>query len=420
MSSPLVALAIFAATLVLAMVRPRGIHEAVWTVLGATAMLATGAVRTADLAAVYDASHSALFFLVALLIVSAIVDRSGLFEWGALHAARSARGRGQVLFRNVVVLGTVVTATLSLDTTAVLLTPVVLAFVRRLDVPARPYVIACAFIANAASLPLPVSNLTNLILTGAFHIPFCTFTLYMVPAGAAAVTVTYLLLRHHFRNDLPDFDASLVRSNPMRAVPHRRFFQVTIAMLLATLVGYFVAPWFGIEPYVVAFAAAGILAVAGVRAGRVDRSIMTEISWDVVPFVVGLFVVVQGVARLGVVDVIAAFLGRAPGGVTGRVLLTAGVSGAAANVVNNLPAALVARTVLAHGAGGRAMIYATLIGTNVGPNLLPFGSLASVLVLSLAKRRGVRVSTWEFVQAGIVATPLSCVAAALVIVWLVR
>jgi arsenical pump membrane protein len=409
----LLVVGIFSATLVLALRKPGRVHEAIWTLGGALSMLAVGAVRVADLRDIYDASRGALLFLVALLALSALVDRSGLFEWAAFHAARAAGGSGRILFRNVFVLGALVTATLSLDTTAVMLTPVVLSFVRRLEVPARPYVVACAFVANAASLALPVSNLTNLILATAFRIPFAEFVARMLPIQMGVLAITYAALSHHFGPELKAFDGSRVVGDPAAAIPHRGYFRATVSVLTIALVGYLVAPLFGVEPYVVAFLASAALAIAGARAGRVDRAIVREVSWAVVPFVIGLFVVVQGLENAGLADAARRLVEHAPHAAVARALTAASAAAVASNVVNNLPATLVARSALVQVGGDRALVYATLVGTNVGPNLVPFGSLASVLVLALARERGVRVSGWAFARAGLVATPLACLLAAI-------
>jgi arsenical pump membrane protein len=418
---------VFAATLALALARPRGIHEAVFTVAGAAVMLAIGAVHAGDLRAIDAAGRGAILFLAALLILSALVDRSGLFEWAALHAARAARGSGRVLFRNVFVLGAIVTATLSLDTTAVLLTPIVLSFVRRLGVSARPYVIACAFVANAGSLALPVSNLTNLIFAGAFHLAFARFVLVMAPVQIAVLAITYAALRAHFASDLGSFDVAALPADPAEVVPHRGYFLTTTAVLAAALAGYGVAPVFAVEPYAVAFGASAVLLVAGVATGRVGRAVVGEISWGVVPFVLGLFVVVQALDNLGLASALARFIAGAPGGAVGRALATTGAAAVASNAMNNLPAALVARAALAQTAGvgaagspGPMLVYATLVGTNVGPNVVPFGSLATVLVLTLARRSGVHVSAGSFARAGLWATPLACAVASVAVALVAR
>jgi arsenical pump membrane protein len=320
----------------------------------------------------------------------------------------------------VFLLGAAVTATLSLDTTAVLLTPIVLAFIRRLDVPARPYVVACAFVANAGSLSLPISNLTNLVLVAAFRIPFATFVGRMLPIQVLVLGVTYASLRHQFRSELVAFDATRVATEPSEVVPSQPYFRATLGVLAIALVAYLVAPAAGIQPYAVAFVASGVLAALGVRAGRVDRATVGNISWKVVPFVLGLFVVVQGLEGLGLAEETARILAAVPGGEAGRILATTASNAIASNVVNNLPASLVARSVLERLHGRDALVYATLVGTNVGPNLVPFGSLASVLVLTTARERGVRVSGWAFARSGLVATPIACILAALAIAMLPR
>jgi arsenical pump membrane protein len=413
-------LGIFTATLFLALTKPRGIHESVWTLCGAAAMMASGAVHAPDLRAIAGASRSAILFLVALLMLSTLVDKSGLFEWAALHAAQRSRGSGHVLFRNVFVLGAIVTATLSLDTTAVLLTPVVLSFVRRLEVDARPYVIACAFVANAGSLALPVSNLTNLILCAAFHLSFGAYVAHMVPVQAGVLVVSYALLHRHFAPALGPFDASRVAVDPLGAIPHRGYFVTTVAVLVAALAGYVVAPLIGVEPYAVAFVAVLVLAAAGVFARRVRLGTAREVSWGVVPFVVGLFVVVQGLESLGLASAVAHVVASTGGGTIGRAIAMTAVTATASNVVNNLPAALVARSAIDTLGGGPSLVYAALVGTNVGPNVVPFGSLATVLVLALARERGVRVPAAAFVRAGLWTTPLVCLLASVAVALTVR
>ena len=172
-------LAVFALTLALMLTRPRGLHEAWATCLGGGLMLLLGLETPAQAWRTTAQGGDVLAFLLALMLLSGLLDRSGFFEWAAIHAARAAKGDGKALYRNVFLLGAVVTALLSLDTTAIILTPVVLAFVGRLKLKARPFLLACAFVANTASLLLPVSNLTNLLFQKAFHLSFGAFALRM-------------------------------------------------------------------------------------------------------------------------------------------------------------------------------------------------------------------------------------------------
>jgi arsenical pump membrane protein len=273
-----------------------------------------------------------------------------------------------------------------------------------------------------------VSNLTNLILAGTFRVPFADFVARMLPIQVGVLVVTYAGLRWHFDAELRTFDAARVEGDPASAIPHRGYFRATVVVLVMALIGYLTSPLAGVEPYAVAFAACAVLAVTGVRAGRVDRGLVREVSWGVVPFVIGLFVVVQGLAGLGLANAAGRLLARTPTGSIAQTLVATGAAAVASNVVNNLPATLVARSALvqfAHLTLGQpsaatSLVYATLVGTNVGPNLVPFGSLATVLVLTIARERGVRVSGWAFARAGLWVTPLACLLASVALALLGR
>ena len=180
-------LAVFVLTLALLFLRPGNLHEAWATCLGGALMLLLRLETPLQAWKTMMQGLDVLAFLLALMLLSALLDKAGFFAWAAILAARAARGDGKALFRNVFLLGALVTAFLSLDTTAIILTPVVLAFVKRLNLPARPFLLACAFVANTASLLLPVSNLTNLLFQSAFHLQFGVFALRMAGPQIAAL-----------------------------------------------------------------------------------------------------------------------------------------------------------------------------------------------------------------------------------------
>ncbi len=404
-------LVVFALTIALMLARPRGWHEAWWTVGGGTMMLLLRLETPRQAWQITRTGQDALLFLLALLVFSALLERSGFFEWAAIQAARQAHGDGQRLYRNVFLLGAFITATLSLDTTAVILTPIVLAFVARLKLPARPYIFACAFVANIASLPLPVSNLTNLLFTGAFGLPFGGFALRMALPQGIALLSNYILFRRLFRGDLRDSFSLDALPEPPSVVPHPGFFRASISILGAVLIGYFFAPFLHIQPYVVGFVGCGILAVWGVRAGRVDAGLMREISWPVFPFVIGLFVLMGGVENLGLAGHMATWLARWNPSPLAGMAVTAGASGLASNIVNNIPAALLARSVLQQSHAGLPLVYSALLGTNIGPNLTLTGSLATLLVLTAARRKGEGVHAGDFFKVGLLVVPLTFLAA---------
>jgi arsenical pump membrane protein len=415
-----VTLTVFAATLALVVVRPRRWNEAWWTLLGAAAMLALGLVSPREAIEAILAGKQALLFLLSLLALSLLVGKSGFFDWAAIRCARSARGDAHALYRNTFALGAVVTAVLSLDTTAVILTPVVLALVKRLRLPAAPYIVLCAFVANVGSLMLPVSNLTNILFADAFHMTFASFAGRMIAPQLVALCTTYALLRWHFRLELPGrFDGQTL-PEPATVVPHHGYFLACVAVLVLVLIGYFLAPPLGFEPYVVAFAGSGVLAVAGVAAGRVRVRAVGELSWGVFPFVVGLFVAVQGLENLGLVGVSVERLALMRPGSPEKLLATAGAVAAASNIMNNLPAALIARSVLLKSGAHAGTVLAALLGADVGPIVTPFGSLATMLVLVLARRSGEGVRTGRLVILGLWAAPVIVVASTLALILTLR
>jgi len=408
-----VTLAVFAAVLVVVVVRPRGWNEAWWTVLGALAMLGLGLVSPREAIGAALAGKSALLFLLSLLSLSMLVGKSGFFEWAALRCALFAKGDARVLYRNAFWLGAIVTAVLSLDTTAVILTPVLLALVRRLKVPAAPYLVLCAFVANVASLLLPVSNLTNILFAEAFHLDFASFAIRMLGPQLVALVTTYAILRWHFRAELPKrFELESLPS-AASAIPDRPYFVLCVTVLIVVLIGYFLLPLVGVAPYVVAFAGSGALAIAGAARGRVRLHAVGELAWGVFPFVVGLFVVVRGLENLGIVDRSSVWLARLTPGSPGSLLAVSGATAAASNVMNNLPAALLARSVLLKSHADTGMVLAGLIGADVGPMITPFGSLATMLVLALARHEGQEPPAGRLLALGLWATPMIVLAATL-------
>lgn len=408
-------LVIVAGTLALVVLRPRRSHEAFWTVLGAALLLAFGFVTPREAVLVTLASKDILLFLAALLLLSALVERSGFFDWAAVGAARRARGDGVVLFRNTFLLGWLITTTLSLDTTAVMLTPLVLAFVSRLRLPPAPYVIACALVANGGSLGLPISNLTNLLFADKFGTSFAHFAARMALPQIAVMLTLYWLCRWRYRALLrTGFDPRLLESKST-TIAHPGYFRAAVVVLGLVLVGYFAASFAGIAPYVIAFIGVGVLAAYGMAVKRVDLELVRSVPWGIFPFVFGLFIVVTSLERLGLAGVGARMLAGLPDDSLARILGTAFGTTVASNVMNNLPAALVARNTLAATQAGGAEVYSALLGLNVGSNILPFGSLATMLVLEIGRKKGHGAQGWAFTATGIWMAPLAVLVGSLVL-----
>ncbi|MCL2449100.1 MAG: SLC13 family permease [Polyangiaceae bacterium] len=406
-----VALSIFALTLAAILVRPRGWHEGMWATLGAATAGAFGLVRLRDVGDVVAIAREPLLFLLGLLVLSKLVERSGFFDWAAAYAARFARGRGDVLFRNFFILGALSTVTLSLDTTALLVTPLVVACVRRLGLPGRPYVLACVFVANGASLLLPISNLTNLLFASRFGFTFATYAVRMVGPQAAALAVTYVLLSRAVRSDLGPFDPACC-GDPAAAVPHRAYFRASSIVLATTLVAYFLAPLAAVPPYAVTFAACAVLAIASRGSGQVTFGVVRSVAWGVFPFVIGLFVVVRGLENAGATRAAVTALSHLPEDRWQRALWLSGATGLASNMANNLPAALFARGALGAVNAGPADVAAALVGLDVGPNVFIFASLATMLVLDVASAAGAPLRGGDLARVGLRVTPAAVAAAA--------
>jgi len=220
-----------------------------------------------------------------------------------------------------------------------------------------------------------------------------------------ALTTTFAVLRWRFRRHLPSrFDGEAL-PEPASVVPNRAYFLVCLTVLAVVLVCYFLAPLMGLEPYVFAFAGSAVLALAGMALGRVNIRAVREIAWDLFPFVIGLFVAVQGIENLGIVGVSSGWLAEMRPGSPGKLLAAAGATALASNFMNNLPAALIARSVLLRSHAHMGTVLAALVGANVGPMITPFGSLATMLVLAFARRDGEEVRTGDLVMLGLWAVP---------------
>lgn len=403
--------AVFLLTLALILVRPRGMNEAWATFIGGALMLTLKSETFQQAWRATAQGADVLAFLLGLMLLSALLDKSGFFEWAAVHAARAAQGNGNALYRNVFVLGALTTALLSLDTTAIILTPVVLAFVQRLKLKALPFLLACAFVANTGSLLLPVSNLTNLLFQSAFHLKFGAFALRFALPQIGAVAVNFWVFRRLFRADLPDkFDQSLM-PDPMSVVPDLPYFRGAVAVLVCVLAGYFIGSLRNVPPYAVALAGCAALLVWGAWRRQIKLSILREISWPLFPFVMGLFVVIRGVENLGLAAWVAR--GLALAGHQPLAVILAAAFGAAlgSNIVNNIPMALLAISVLRESQAAAPALYGSLLGCNIGPNLTLAGSLATMLVITTARKKGEDMSGGQFLRAGLWTTPLVLLAA---------
>ncbi len=384
-------------------VRPFGWPEFIWAAAAAAVLVLLGALTPSQAWSGIAAGTDVYLFLVGMMLLSELARQEGLFDWLAAGAARTARGSPTRLFSLVFAVGMVVTIFLSNDATAVVLTPAVAAVVRaaRAESP-LPYLLVCAFIANAASFVLPISNPANLVIYGSHMPPLLEWLpRYGVPS-ALSIAATYVALRWTQRASLRQPLSSEIGQPELSSTG-----RMAASGIVATAIVLLAASAFDLQlglPTLLAGAATALLVQTRSRSGVLN--VVKAISWGVLPLVAGLFVLVQALEITGVVQRMAAGL-HAFAQTDGS--LAAGLSGVAvgvgSNLVNNLPAGLVAGRVVELAAVPDAVRRAVLIGVDLGPNLSVTGSLATILWLTALRREGQRVGAWTFLKIGAVVMP---------------
>jgi arsenical pump membrane protein len=369
-----------------------------WTSLAAVAAVASRLLPWSATVAVTQRMAPILLFLVAITVLAELAEVAMVFDVAAREAAHLGRGRPMLLFLAVAVLATVTTVLLGLDTTAVLLTPVVLSLAAQLEISPLPFAVLTVWLANTASLLLPVSNLTNLLALRRLHLTPHEFLVAMWLPTAVSVLLTVGLLALRYRKELRG--AYRVPQHP--GVPDRGLFAVTTLACIALVPGILL----GGDPTVVVTICAAVLVLTfAVRRRAALRPGL--VPWRLTLFVLSLALVVETVLRHGGNRVVEAVTGD--GGALPDLLRVAGVGAAGSNLLNNLPAYLVVEP---HAAtGGVDRLLALLIGTNVGPLVLLWGSLATLLWRERCRARGVHVSAWEFAKLGLLGVPVLLLAA---------
>ncbi len=404
---------IFLATLTLVVWQPRGLGIGWSACIGAATALLTGVISVADIPVVWQIVWNATAAFVAIIIISLLLDEAGFFEWAALHVGRWGKGNGRLLFALMVLLGAGVSALFANDGAALILTPIVMAMLLALGFgPAATlaFVVAAGFVADTASLPLVVSNLVNIVSADFFGISFARYAAIMLPVGAVSVAATLFVLLVFFRADIPaSYDVTRLRQ-PREAIRDLHTFRAGWVVLAILLIGFFVLEGFGIP--VSAIAATGALALLIVAArGHVisTRKVIREAPWHIVVFSLGMYLVVYGLRNAGLTEMIAILLNRlADQGIWAAALGTGLLTALLSSVMNNLPTVLIGALSIdasqSSGAVKEVMIYANVIGSDLGPKITPIGSLATLLWLHVLERKGITISWGYYFKVGILLT----------------
>jgi arsenical pump membrane protein len=383
--------------------RPFRLPEAIWAVAGAVLLVALGLLPWADAWSGIRKGLDVYCFLAGMMLIAEVARQEGVFDWLAALAVALARGSPQRLFALIYAVGTAVTILLSNDATAVVLTPAVYAATRAAGATPLPYLFACAFIANAASFVLPISNPANLVVF-AGHMPHLVAWLkqFGLPS-AIAIAATYLALRLMQRRALAAETIVAAASRP----PLSHGGRLTLGGIGAVAVVLLCCSAFDVQlglPTLVS----GVVTTAIVLALNLQSPwpVLNGVSWGVLPLVAGLFVLVEALDHTGVIAALSGLMHAEVARSGAAAPWSAGlVVALASNLMNNLPVGLIVGSVVAADQLPSQITGAMLIGVDLGPNLSVTGSLATILWLVVLRREGLHVGTWTFLRLGAVVMP---------------
>jgi arsenical pump membrane protein len=399
------AVAVTVITLGAVITRPRGLDEGIAALVGGLLALVLGLVPPGEALRVELDSWNVFLFFLGMMAFAGLADQSGVFDWIAQVAGRLARGRVRVLYLLLFLIGATITVLFANDSAALVLTPIVYALVMRLALDPLPFVFATTFIADTASIALPVSNPLNVIMADRFSIGLASYLSHMWLPTLLAVAINLAVFLLLFRRSIAGrFAAPALSARPLPAG--------TVAIFIALALAYLVASAYRFPLGIVACAGAAMLAAELTRRRELDLARLgREVSWSIFGFLAGLLLIVQGLTDSGVTRDLGRALVDAVGtSPTAAIAVSAAGSALGANVINNLPMALVMASAI-HGLHASAsirldLVYGTIVGCDLGPNLTHLGSLATLIWLLFLRRKGMDVSAWDYFRIGVVVMPL--------------
>ncbi|AUJ82305.1 arsenical efflux pump membrane protein ArsB [Enterobacter cancerogenus] len=409
----LLAGAIFLFTLVLVIWQPKGLSIGWSATLGAVLALVSGVVHINDIPVVWNIVWNATATFIAVIIISLLLDESGFFEWAALHIARWGNGRGRLLFTYIVLLGAAVAALFANDGAALILTPIVIAMLLALGFSKQAtlaFVMAAGFIADTASLPLIVSNLVNIVSADFFTLGFSEYASVMIPVNIAAIAATLVMLHLFFRKEIPPTYELAKLRQPALAIHDVATFRTGWVVLLLLLIGFFVLEPLGIPVSAIAASGALILFAVAKRGQAINTGkVLRGAPWQIVVFSLGMYLVVYGLRNAGLTDSLSGVLSMlGQHGLWATAMGTGFITAFMSSVMNNMPTVLIGALSIegstASGVIKEAMIYANVIGCDLGPKITPIGSLATLLWLHVLAQKNMSIAWGYYFRTGIIMT----------------